>query len=260
MTTNNLIGYDPLAWMDGDDMTETSPESTPVTTSEIKSHQKSAEVDAVKNDVAEKTDIVDLETAEATEETQVVEAVETENTEHHASITTDALDVQEIDVDVSLHDDGEVDVEIAIETNTQTHVAVAVSVETVVEDVIDTIVEEAVNMPTEKEVDSLGVSEINASEPQSKAIEPLVNLEPEATIRSVSQLHETLKQTLSTHERIEIDASDVTTIDTATLQLLVSLKKDAARQNKTAEIIYPSARFIESAKLLGLLSVLDVTE
>jgi ABC-type transporter Mla MlaB component len=71
-------------------------------------------------------------------------------------------------------------------------------------------------------------------------------------------LHEKLKQVLAAHDQIEINASDVASIDTATLQLLVSLKKDAVKLQKTVSIIYPSPRFVESARLLGLSDVLDV--
>ncbi|MGZ4955036.1 MAG: STAS domain-containing protein, partial [Methylobacter sp.] len=69
---------------------------------------------------------------------------------------------------------------------------------------------------------------------------------------------EKLKNSLAMHDEIEINASDVSSIDTATLQLLVSLKKSAVKLQKKVTIIYPSPRFVESARLLGLLDVLDV--
>jgi len=44
------------------------------------------------------------------------------------------------------------------------------------------------------------------------------------------------------------------------LQLLVSLKKEEKRLNKTIHILSPSSRFLESARLLGLSNVLELDE
>ncbi len=86
----------------------------------------------------------------------------------------------------------------------------------------------------------------------------LIDLDATLTIQNVVKLHEKLKNSLAVHDEIEINASDVSSIDTATLQLLVSLKKDAGKLQKKVSIIYPSPRFVESAQLLGLLDVLEV--
>ncbi|HEY8158318.1 MAG TPA: STAS domain-containing protein [Methylobacter sp.] len=88
----------------------------------------------------------------------------------------------------------------------------------------------------------------------------LIDLDATLTIQNVGKLYEKLKNSLAIHDEIEINASDVSSIDTATLQLLVSLKKDAVKLQKKVTIIYPSPRFVESAHLLGLLDVLDVHE
>ncbi|TAK65125.1 STAS domain-containing protein [Methylobacter sp.] len=85
-----------------------------------------------------------------------------------------------------------------------------------------------------------------------------IDLDATLSIQNVVQLHEKLKNSLAINDQIEINASDVASIDTATLQLLVSLKKDAVKLQKKVTIIYPSPRFVESAQLLGLLDVLDV--
>ncbi|GDX85255.1 hypothetical protein LBMAG43_12970 [Methylococcaceae bacterium] len=98
------------------------------------------------------------------------------------------------------------------------------------------------------------------SEDEVENIEPLVDLGAHPSLKSLSTLYTTFKRVIDEHDVIEINASEIATIDTATLQLLVSLKKDASRLNKTITIIYPSERFIESAKLLDLLTILDVTE
>jgi len=88
--------------------------------------------------------------------------------------------------------------------------------------------------------------------------EGMCDLDATLTIQNVVNLYEKLKNLLAVHDQIEINASDVSSIDTATLQLLVSLKKDADKLQKKVTIIYPSPRFVESAQLLGLLDVLDV--
>lgn len=85
-----------------------------------------------------------------------------------------------------------------------------------------------------------------------------VHLDATLSIQNVATLHEKLKKVLSANDLIEINASDVASIDTASLQLLVALKKDAVRLQKTVIFDSPSPRFIESAKLLGLLGILDV--
>ncbi len=87
-----------------------------------------------------------------------------------------------------------------------------------------------------------------------------IDLDATLTIQNIAKLYEHLKNVLAVHDEIEINASDVSSIDTSTLQLLVSLKKDADKLQKKVSIIYPSPRFVESAQLLGLLDVLNVHE
>lgn len=124
-----------------------------------------------------------------------------------------------------------------------------------------------------EEVNAVEVSEIeiieeileelsanSENENENDNIEPLVDLGAHPSLKSLSTLYTTFKRVIDEHDVIEINASEIATIDTATFQLLVSLKKDASRLNKTITIIYPSERFIESAKLLDLLTILDVTE
>jgi anti-anti-sigma regulatory factor len=89
-------------------------------------------------------------------------------------------------------------------------------------------------------------------------IEPVIELDTTLTIQNVVKLYEKIKQSYSAYTAIEINASHVSSIDTSTLQLLVALKKDAVKKQKTVVFIEPSRRFIESAELLGLLEILDV--
>jgi anti-anti-sigma regulatory factor len=89
-------------------------------------------------------------------------------------------------------------------------------------------------------------------------VEPLITLEANSTIQNVVMLYEKLKKSYSAYNAIEIDASSVSSIDTATLQLLVALKRDAIKEQKKVVFAAPSQRFIESAELLGLLEILNV--
>jgi anti-anti-sigma regulatory factor len=88
--------------------------------------------------------------------------------------------------------------------------------------------------------------------------ESIINLDAALTIQHVVTLHEKLKKSYSANNSIEINASQVSSIDTATLQLLVALKKNAVKQQKEVIFAKPSPRFIESAELLGLLEILDI--
>lgn len=85
-----------------------------------------------------------------------------------------------------------------------------------------------------------------------------VHLESTLSIQNVTGLHEALKKVLTAHDTIDLYAGDVTSIDTASLQLLVALKKEANKLQKILVIHSPSPRFKESANLLGLTEFLDV--
>jgi ABC-type transporter Mla MlaB component len=79
-------------------------------------------------------------------------------------------------------------------------------------------------------------------------------------IQNVSQLYEQALYALQNSEKIDIDASAITSIDTATLQLLLILKRTAIKRQKEVSIDFPSDKFIEVANLLGLSEMLDVDQ
>jgi STAS domain. len=79
-------------------------------------------------------------------------------------------------------------------------------------------------------------------------------------IQNVAQLHERLMSALDKGSQLEIDASAITTIDTATLQLLLVLKQTALKMHKQVVIDFPSDKFVEAASLLGLAEMLDVDQ
>jgi ABC-type transporter Mla MlaB component len=190
---NDLIGYDPLAWMEG------NPD-------ENKDH-----LAVNKDDIENKPEVQPLVHDEEILITDAYSDGSVENTEDGAilNITNEEkLVIDEIE--------GEND---------------------------STLVEEMAKDPTSVETES-----------------SIFDLDATLTIQNVVNLHEKLKQFMAAHDQFEINASDVASIDTATLQLLVSLKKEALKLQKEVTIIYPSPRFVESAQLLGLLDVLGVHE
>jgi ABC-type transporter Mla MlaB component len=85
-------------------------------------------------------------------------------------------------------------------------------------------------------------------------------LESVQNIQNVSQLYEQALYALQNSEKIDIDASAITSIDTATLQLLLILKRTAIKRQKEVSIDFPSDKFIEVANLLGLAEMLDVDQ
>lgn len=121
--------------------------------------------------------------------------------------------------------------------------------------------QEAIGLHSDEESVDLGEEnneQVDAMTEQEE-LSPIVDLGSTLTIQHAGELHEKLKLSLAMFDEIEINASDVSAIDTASLQLLVALKKDAANLQKQVNIIYPSPRFVESAQLLGLLEILEVT-
>jgi ABC-type transporter Mla MlaB component len=85
-------------------------------------------------------------------------------------------------------------------------------------------------------------------------------LEASQTIQNVGELQEKLQHLLDIGNKIDIDASAVTQIDTATMQLLLVLKLTASSLQKEVNIDFPSDRFLEAAKLLGVAEMLSVDQ
>jgi ABC-type transporter Mla MlaB component len=78
------------------------------------------------------------------------------------------------------------------------------------------------------------------------------------TIDYAHSLLQQLTQRLASQDTIEIDASEVMTVDTAILQLLIVVKQACIKESKQLVIDFPSEKFIESAKLLGFSDFLEV--
>ncbi len=112
----------------------------------------------------------------------------------------------------------------------------------------------------DREDESVSADSDANAEPTEIAEDSAIVLEPELKIQHVAQLHEELMTRLDRSEKLEIDASAVTSIDTATLQLLIVLKQTAIKSNKGVVIDFPSDKFIEASELLGLSEMLDVNQ
>jgi len=95
----------------------------------------------------------------------------------------------------------------------------------------------------------------SGSEPSSDNV---ITLEAVQTIQNITSLYERLSWALDCGQRIDIDASSVSTIDTATLQLLLIATRTAVKLQREIVIDFPSERFTEAARLLGLSELLDV--
>ncbi|OAI06814.1 STAS domain-containing protein [Methylomonas methanica] len=96
--------------------------------------------------------------------------------------------------------------------------------------------------------------------PSEQGERAILVLEPVLNIQNVALLHQRLTQMLSNFEAIDIDASGVMMIDTATLQLLLILKQTAIGLQKSISIDFPSDKFIEASELLGIAEMLEVDQ
>lgn len=78
-------------------------------------------------------------------------------------------------------------------------------------------------------------------------------LQATQNIQNIVRLRDSIIQMLeNTLGTIEIDASAVTSIDAATLQLFVALNKEAERLERALVFDFPSEKFVASANLLGV--------
>jgi len=87
-----------------------------------------------------------------------------------------------------------------------------------------------------------------------------LTLDASLNIKNVTHLYEQVLVLLEGQDKIEIDASSVTAIDTATLQLLIVLKQSAVKLGKEIVFDFPSDKFIDSAELLGLAEMLEIDQ
>ncbi len=120
----------------------------------------------------------------------------------------------------------------------------------------DNITEEVLDVNTESET----VADPNNQQNEDIIDDSKITLDATLNIQNVAALYERLVNQLENQNQIEIDASAVVSIDTATLQLLIVLKQTAIKLHKEVIIDFPSDRFIEAAELLGLSEMLEVDQ
>ena len=87
----------------------------------------------------------------------------------------------------------------------------------------------------------------------SSEAEFVLDVPGDMTIYEAGEIKELFSTVLAEHEKINVNLSNVSEIDSSGIQLMVSLKKDAAEKNKTVN--YCS----HSQAVIGLLDLFDMT-
>lgn len=81
-----------------------------------------------------------------------------------------------------------------------------------------------------------------------------IRLPNAVTIRNIEAVHAEILGGFPTAERIEIDCTDLTEADLSLVQLLVALRKSAARRNTPLTLIHPTSDALRDIlKRAGLL-------
>ncbi len=257
MTTDNLIGYDPLAWMDGEQIGEkpvapaeqvsaaNETDNAPIIDSEeLVDFNESDDIETETEDEFEEENVVeasDEETADDSLPDVIDEASALEMSDDNDDVDTDV----DIDIDIIIESDDDCQIDIDIQTNDDNTIDISIDTQ---------------DSPSDEDINMIDMIIQEETQIEINNIDPIVRLNSDATIKSIEELYQQFKRVLDFHDIIEVNAVEVTTIDTATLQLLVSLKKEEKRLNKTIHILSPSSRFLESARLLGLSNVLELDE
>jgi ABC-type transporter Mla MlaB component len=199
----------------------------------------------------------DIETeAEFEEEENVIEASEEETADDSLPDVIDEASALEMSDD---NDDVDTDVEIDIIIESDDDCQIDIDIQTNDDNTIDISIDTQ-DSPSDDDINMIDMIIQEETQIEINNIDPIVRLNSDATIKSIEELYQQFKRALDFHDIIEINAVEVTTIDTATLQLLVSLKNEEKRLKKTIHILSPSSRFLESARLLGLSNVLELDE
>ncbi len=90
--------------------------------------------------------------------------------------------------------------------------------------------------------------------------ESKITLDATLNIQTVGALYDQFLKMLDTQNIIEIDASSVESIDTATLQLITVFKQAGIKLQKEISVDFPSDKFVEAAEILGLAELLEVDQ
>lgn len=82
-------------------------------------------------------------------------------------------------------------------------------------------------------------------------------LQESLDIASVAEARDHLLQILGSGDRIRIDLSSLTEIDTSGVQLLLSLRKEALAGGKECRFVHPSPPVEDAFRILGCGAVFD---
>lgn len=85
-----------------------------------------------------------------------------------------------------------------------------------------------------------------------------IKFQSQLGIQVVSDLKAELESAIEAGDKIVLDASDVESMDTAALQLLVAFVQHAALKKREFEWREPTEAFLDAVKLMGLNDVLGV--
>jgi len=77
-------------------------------------------------------------------------------------------------------------------------------------------------------------------------------------VSGVLDLYDKLKQALEGDSSLSVDASGVDRVDTASLQMLVSLAEYAKRNKRDISVQSASEAFVKTAKMLGVSAALGL--
>lgn len=72
--------------------------------------------------------------------------------------------------------------------------------------------------------------------PMPKSLPHPLALSGDLSLRSIAELHARLTEAVAAHDAVAVDTADVTSIDVASLQLLVSATRTAAAQGRTLTV------------------------
>ncbi len=100
----------------------------------------------------------------------------------------------------------------------------------------------------------------SVNDPEVGITKPEITLDAILNIQGVSVLHEQVLKTLQDHPILEIDASAVKMVDTASLQLFVVLKQESIKLQKEVNFEFPSDKLIDAAKILGVYEMLGLDQ
>ncbi len=119
---------------------------------------------------------------------------------------------------------------------------------------------EAIKANTQTPETEVGISS-DAEEVQvSVRNTEMMVLSPRQTLENIKSLYQDFKKQLDKQQTIEIDASAVKQIDTATMQLLLAAQQTLAKTQQTLVINFPSEAFVEAAQLLGMEELLGLDQ